>query len=50
MYIYTIFCILLFWNECSMLVPLCLFIRHHLSKFSLWPCDDNLFPSHDHSF
>ena len=33
-----IFYILLFWNECSTLEPLCPFIRHPLSKFTLRSC------------
>ena len=36
------FCILLFRNECSTLVPFCPFIRHPLSKFTLRPCSSNL--------
>ena len=33
-----IFCLFLFWNECSTLVPFRPFIRYSLSKFTLWSC------------
>ena len=32
-----IFYIILFWSECSALLPLCPFIGHPLSKFTLRP-------------